>query len=253
MNNMEKRPMKKQKRKVRKGFVVIVFLFLLALLAVLCLTVFFSVSNISVKNAQLTRYTKDQIIKASEIDVGENVITISSSEAEENIKKELPYIGEAEINKKLSGEIEIIVKATEEKYCIRSGDKYYLADKNFKILKEHKKAKESLINISGATLENKKIGEILSIKNAEKEETLEKILKKATDNGIKIDNINLKSLSSIKFQLNSKYEIDFGSVNAIDEKLDSLFKTIKEHIKIDSKTRGKFIISGEDWIFNPDN
>ncbi len=250
---MEKKPVKKQKRKVRKGFIAIVLFFMVALLVVLALTTLFPIKKISVINSSKTRYSDKEIIKASEIHPGENLITFSNEEAEENIKKELPYIGKASISKKLNGTIEINVQKTTEKYCIKQGKKYIITNENYKVLKIEKKKQNDLINIEGATLKNADRGEVASFKSSEKAEAVENILKFANSASVKINHINAKNLSGLYFEIENKYRIKFGSVSGIEEKLAVLFKTINEHKKIDNKAKGEFIISGEDWIFNPDD
>ena len=85
----KKNNIKKRKRRVRKSFLAIVFIFLLSLLAILSVTVLFPINKVTVESEK-TVYSSNEIIKASGISEGENLLMLSSKNTEEKIITELP-------------------------------------------------------------------------------------------------------------------------------------------------------------------
>ena len=124
MSNKKKlKPLKKKKikRRVRKGFLVAVFVLLLSAFSTLSLTVLFPINAVNVEYKSKL-YTPEEIIEASDIEIGDNIILLSEKKVEEKLCKKLPYIGKVELKKKLD-KIVIVPKNTSAKYCIKYKNK----------------------------------------------------------------------------------------------------------------------------------
>ena len=88
---------------------------LFKLLCVLCVilaltvgaTVFFRVEQVTVSGNQ--RYTQEEIIAASGIQLGDNLYSLNKVRIDQNIRTTLPYIGDLTINRALPSTIQITV------------------------------------------------------------------------------------------------------------------------------------------------
>ena len=72
-------------------------------------TVFFRVERISVSGGQ--RYTQEDIIAASGIQIGDNLYALNKVRIDRNIRTQLPYVGELSINRVLPSTI--VIQVTE--------------------------------------------------------------------------------------------------------------------------------------------
>lgn len=70
-------------------------------------TVFFRVERVTVTGGQ--RYTQEEIIAASGIELGDNLYSLNKVRIDQNIRTTLPYIGDLTINRALPSTIQITV------------------------------------------------------------------------------------------------------------------------------------------------
>ncbi len=122
------------KNKVRKALLaVILFTVLIAVGAVLSLTVFFKTQAVTVSGSGI--YSQEQIVNASAIDTGDNLFLINSDKVSQKITTQLPYIYNVKIKKELPSTVKITVTDATAAYAIENGDKtFILADDNYKVL-----------------------------------------------------------------------------------------------------------------------
>lgn len=235
MSNKKKlKPLKKKKikRRVRKGFLVAVFVLLLSAFSTLSLTVLFPINAVNVEYKSKL-YTPEEIIEASDIEIGDNIILLSEKKVEEKLCKKLPYIGKVELKKKLD-KIVIVPKNTSAKYCIKYKNKYLILDDNFKILEVIKKKNKHLTFLNGIYVSSGNLGEIAEFSNAEKFENIKSIYETVSKHGFSINEIDITSQANIEIIINSKFRVLFGTKENIDQKLAFLVKTIN---KIESKNK----------------
>ncbi len=113
-------PIPKRRRKGRRGlFAVPIFLIALIAGTVLCCTVFFKVETVTVRGN--TRYTPTQIITASGIEIGDNLLRLKKSKAITGIEDNLCYAETVTVQKRLPNEIIINVGEPVRTAIISSG------------------------------------------------------------------------------------------------------------------------------------
>ena len=124
---------RRRKKRLREAvliFSILVFVFVIALL---CMSVFLKVSTIVVET-ESGRYSAEQVAAASEIKVGESLMRINKSAASARIRKNLPYIGTAEIKITLPDTVTIHVEYAQPKMCVNMAGGYALLDLDGKVL-----------------------------------------------------------------------------------------------------------------------
>ncbi len=163
----------KRKKAIRIAIVAVGFLLIAGIIIspVLILTLF-KVKSFTVEGAGI--YTNEQIITASGIVMGENLVFADLEEAAESIEKLLPYTDEVKITKKLPDKIIIRCSSTERAYAIGMANGLYaVTDSNLKVLEIVGKQPAGVALIVGAIPYNADVGEIASfdvIQEGEKED-----------------------------------------------------------------------------------
>lgn len=126
---------KRKRRKRRRVFLFCVSaILLIALLAGLTYG-FITVFKVTAYQVDGTaRYTPEQVFEASGLELGKNLFFSSIGEAEEQLEVMLPYIGSAEIKRKLPGTFLCAITETQAAVYTPDGEGFMLIDKNGKIL-----------------------------------------------------------------------------------------------------------------------
>lgn len=212
-------------------------LILAVVLYVLITFVLFKVNKINVISATgnaavSSYYTDDEIIEASDVDLGVGLFQLSLSKISEKITTELPYIGKAEVKRKLMSTLEITVTDTSAAYGIESNGKFIVLDEKFKVLGVESflpQGASKLVGVEFNTLENGKIAEfsdstdsirLLTLVNACKEGGLTNITK-----------YDIENVANVKIVINSRITVTFGTLTDIDEKVFITDVTLDRELK----------------------
>ena len=96
---------------------ILVVLFAVAIGVTLCMTVFFNIQTIQVQGE--TRYETEEIIRASGLAKGKNLLLADIKGGEEDLTVKLPYIGSAHIVRKLPATVIIEVEENTPAYAVQ--------------------------------------------------------------------------------------------------------------------------------------
>ncbi len=207
----------------------------IAILIVICVGVslkyFFKIDEITVEGK--TRYNNDDIIAASMIKKGDNLIMCDTSLGEDKIQKKFSYIEEVDIEKKPFNKINIKVTEAKPTYVVENNGKYLVLGKSGKIIEiNSKNAYKDIPEILGAKLKNVK----LSSKIQYNDKNLPKYLDKLVDNigkykitGVKT--IDISDMYAVKLIKNSGFTIIIGNFENIEYKLETAARIISDNVR----------------------
>ena len=231
--NIRKKQVKNKSRRNRNGSNILIYAFLtitlISLMVVLSLTVFFKASEITVVGAG-ERYSKEDIISAAGLNIGDNLFLADSDLVENNFEEKLAYIEKAELSKKFPSTFKITVKETKPDRIYNIGNNMYALCKGEKVLeitdeyfcdyayydipvKEVKLGKKIVID--------KEISETYN-------ELIDAINKSKMDN---ITVISFKNKVDIKLVYNNQLVLKLGTTENIKDKLITAMKVI-ERVKV---------------------
>lgn len=217
----------KRNRKILAG--VIAFVVVAVVAAALSMTVLFNITSIKVKQAGKF-YSEQEIISASGLDNGDNMIRTNFKTASKRIETMLPYVLEARIDKSLSGAVTITIKDDKASMIFSVKNGYAIADADGKVLEIFAKEPENsklMVLKTGQEL-TAKPGEYIGFKDENEQslyETICEALKKAKLYN-KTTGIDISSPANIKIEYQHRLRIKIGDISDIDTKLTAAVKTI---------------------------
>ena len=125
-------------------------------------------------------------------------------------------------------------------------NKFYVCDKNYKVLEVQKKQNKKLALIVGADIKKTEVGEKISFSESTKQETINTILSALKEKSVKINSLDVTELMDIKFRVEGRFDVELGSMAHFDGKIAQLAEMIKSAEK---DTKGTVKLSD----FTPEN
>ena len=222
-----------RQRRIRKRRLKILFcliiIFLLALSVILCLTVFFPIEKIIVKGSKT--YKAEQIIKASDIEIGDNLFVTSKGDALKKLKAELPYVEDIEFERELSGKLTITVKDAVPYACYYSDGMYYTVSKLGYVLEALEEKPDSLFEIRASGIKCS-LGKAVTFTSEKTEDLIYEIGGYAEDYGLSLDYIDVTDELAITAKAENRFIVNFGTSNFLSNKFAHLSSMIKNILQI---------------------
>lgn len=211
---------KRRRKKIRVAVLLCsVFVLIIAVLAILSVTVFFPISSISV--SENTLYDNSEIIEASQIKIGDKLFGISEKRVRNSVTVNLPYIKNIELKRNLFDNVEIIVEETNDAFCYKYENRYYTADIDNKILAVFDEKPQGITELLIGETKPLNIGYVLDIgeENLELVHNMYNILNRSN---IKITSLNISDLGAITAVVEDRFAVNFGTIQDIESKTEHL-------------------------------
>ena len=249
---------KKQRRRKQILTYIALALGVIMIAGILSLTVFFQINEITVKGD--SPYTEEQIIGASGISLGENIIRCGADKVSDNLSKSLPYISSATVERSASGKVVINIRKAVPAWSFLNGEQAVIIDKTGKVLEIGlpEKALEATI-VQGATITYAVPGEEI-ILGEDVSLSFVKQLGTAFDGaGInRLTTLNLSDTDYIQALYDGRYKLIVGSTSGIDVKLALAAKVIERENEIDPNQHATLDLTVDNKVYfrpeeNPDD
>ncbi len=244
-NSRQNQQVHRKKRRRKKNmslYYLTVFVVVSSALVVLSMTVFFKIDNIKVSGSSV--YSKEQVIAASGIKKGENLIRADIDSAKDNILKTLVMVDDVKIKRKFPSELTIEIVPSESAAQLKNGDEYIVISRNGKILEDKLTApKSDLQIIEGYDPVSVKPNTIVKSKDDKKDTILKEFLTEIEKLDFKgIDSIDISDRLNIKFKYQNRIDVELGSSQDLEYKINFVYLTIKE--KVTDEFKGKIVMRG---------
>lgn len=165
----KKRDQRTPARPLARRTLVLKLLTTVAVVAALTLglTIFFKIQLIQVSGN--SKYSAQEIIDASGIEAGENLLTFGKSKAIGRILAQLPYVGDVQMGIKLPNTVNIDIVELKASYVLQDGEgKWWVSDPTGELLEEvDEKTAEQYPKIKGLVLDQPASGTKLAFKDDE--------------------------------------------------------------------------------------
>lgn len=224
----------------------------LVVFAILSTTVFFNIESADIIGSSI--YSADEIIAASGIKGGDNMVRKNMGKAEKAITSELIYIEEAQISRKLPSSIEILVVPCIETASLQTEDGYLIVSETGKILRaDAEPAEDTLIFIGAEPAEDMHIGMTFASADEDKTEVIYELLEKSGSGfASKITSFDVTDRLNITCLYEDRITIEINSVADIDYKFRLAEEILDTKISPDAEGRLKLLENGAQFLSNED-
>ena len=224
---------------VRSSLYAPLALILIAAAAIVFLSLFFRVSIIQVKND--TVYTDEEIMAASGIEKGVNLLFINNFSAVSSIYATMPYVESVSLKRAMPNRIILEVTGSEAAACVSFGDDYWLINASGKLLEKiDARAARSFIRVEGMEPLQPVAGEIMTVseENTGKDVFLYELLGQFRLRNIvkKIDWVDLSDLNDPRFSYDGRYTVFLSSTTDLSRRLSLIESAIGQLAEGDAGT-----------------
>ena len=220
---------KMRRKKIRKRRLTFFLIFLLvAGIGVFCLllkTKLFPIKSVAVKGSEI--YSSRQIVKASGINNRTPILSISESKLKKTLQKKLPYVDDVKIKIDFPEKVTITVSDAKEYYAFKSEDGYFSASKNLNVLNLYGEKPEGEVEVSANELKLD-VGQPVEFGDDAKREIFELIIKNISENGIKLNSLDITDSVHLKITVEDRFEVNLGSRDNLEEKIKHLSAMISK-------------------------
>lgn len=229
---------KTRKRNKNRKIVFLLSFFLVAVLLLggLSLTVLFKTKNVKISGS--TMYTSEEILSATAINNEDNLFMLNEKDILKRVQKQLPFIEELTISRKLPDTA--IIKVKDVKFVIRFSNETQsvLSDTSYRIVPEFGEDNSENLTVI-ANWETDKNGEYV-ILSEEDSLYIENILSVIKNNSIKISTLDISDSENIKMIAEERFEVNFGNKYDFSGKFSQLIAMINN---IESEKTGRIDLS----------
>ena len=235
---------KKRNKKLRAVLTVVIVMALAGLCALIyCVAYGAPINKINVSGKSI--YTSEQIIDASGIRTGDNMLRIRKSEVSRAVCEELPYISGVKVEFKLPDTLLLKVTQAQEKYLIVGKGGYLCLDENGKVLSlKKKKTKEGQYRLEGFEQQTAREGDIYKPEgdNVNRYDVAKQIIAQLEKNDLKQANLlQMGDMNKVLVQFDGRINIYLNGndyvkdSNDLEEKIALVAGVIKNEISQNSK------------------
>lgn len=214
--------------------------FFLLAAVILVLVLFFNINTITVSGDDV--YSDTDIIEASDVKIGDNLIFVSSKKINRKITETLPYAGSVKIKRRLPASLEIIVTKTEAKYAVMADGAYMLLDGSGKVLEKGLSfVGENITLASLGKVTAADTGKTIALENEQVFEKLIKLENACKETGITgITSVNITEIYDIKLVYQGRITLILGDTDGanLTHKLSLAREAIKTQDAENNTYRG---------------
>lgn len=216
--NKSRSPNRARRKRNMSLYYGTVLLIAAIIFAILSVTVFFNVETVYVSGSSV--YPAEDIIAASGICGGDNMIRKNMGKAAENVTKQLIYIETAEVKRKLPTSAEIRVTPCVETACLQQEDGFLIVSKSGKILRRTEEPLANMLVFYGAApAEDMEPGMKFASEDENRTKVIYELLEKSEDGFVsKITSFNVADRLNISCVYDDRITIELGVVSDIDYK-----------------------------------
>lgn len=200
-------------------------------LLVLSMTVLFNITAINIGKSS-AKYTADQIVMASGLNLGDNMVRTNFLKVEERIEQSLPYVKDAVITKSASGKVTINITDAKATMIVKTAQGYAITDVDGKVLEIVKEIPENsvltVLNIKGSV--TAAVSEIIVIGDSDEQAIYNELKTVLTSEGLfnGITEIDLTQKASIKLIYQNRLRLLLGTSDNLEEKIKSGAQVIEK-------------------------
>jgi len=202
---------------------------LIVAVILVCAVIFFKVTDIQVTGSKL--YTREQILGASGVALGDSLISIQRSEVAARLTVLLPYIDEVHVNRILPGTVTIQVTESDAAFAVGASDgTVWLINASGKLLEQADMGAADYPKLTGVTAQAPEAGVQINTAQTENLTVALQLLEllETTELAPQITEIDVEKTYDIVVWYGDQYEIHLGGSDELDYKLRYLLSILDQ-------------------------
>lgn len=244
MNDVEKTLIERQnsgkrirrRKRMMNVYAFTVIIIVLTIGVTMCFTFLFNIDKIIV-SGESEDYTSLQIVEASEINAGDNMLRLDARKAEQNILDKLTYVETAEVGRDFPSTLKITVTRCIPGFNIRYDGGVLLVSRKGKILSDGEVYTdiENIPIINGYMPSEKSVGKMAQSESSDKDAAFAQILKRFENgDGKNISSVDITNEYDIVVTYRNGMIFRMGNWSNMSYKLD-----LAESVMNDESIKGK--------------
>lgn len=205
---------------------------------VLSMVIFFRVRHLEVEGSSY--YTPEEILEASGVAEGDNLLTLPRGQIAGNVMAALPYVRSVQVARQLPDTLVIHVTEFDATYCVRDeAGGWYLMTAGGKATEQlTEQSAKAHIQLTGLTIKTPTLGETVSVSaEAGKESAAslqlaaaKKLLEELENAELtkEITSVNVPSSYNLSVQYGDRFLVELGGSDQLDYKLEFLKIVVAE-------------------------
>ena len=208
-----------------------IMFFLVIVAVIFVMSIFFRVSDIQVRGN--SHYTDEEIIRAIDIEEGDNLFFFDRFAALSRVFAKLPYIDEVTVERSLPNRVIITVSESRALAYIVLGEEKWTIDHNCKVLgKANDDELSGLIPILGISPGTLMIGETLQTADGDERivEYIAEVLEQLEGRGLYtgVGRVDFTDPEHVEFTLDGKYVVRIGGASNVDYKFGMVISVLSQ-------------------------
>ena len=210
-----------QRRYGRSGVLARIFVMLLVVaIFSFCAAIFFKITDIVVEGNNL--YTDEEVVEASGLALGDNLLAVSRGTVAGRIQASLPYVEDVQVGRALPGTVTVTVRESDAVYAVYAANgTVWLMNSSGKLLEQASPGASSYPWLVGVTVQTPQAGDQAVCAETEALDAALTVIQllEATDYLPKIVEIDVTKPYDIILRYESLYEIHLGGVDQMEYKM----------------------------------
>lgn len=213
-----------------------IMFFLVVAATIFVMSVFFRITNIQVEGN--SHYSDEEIIRAIDIEEGDNLFFFDRFSALSRVFAKLPYIEEVSVERSLPNKVIITVTESQALAYLALGDEMWTIDHSCKVLgKANEEELSGLIAVEGVDPGTLLIGEPLRTRDGDTEmvDYLAQVLDQMEGRGLytQVDSIDFSDKNDVSFSYGEKYTVRLGGPSKTEYKFGMLVSVMSQLLEGD--------------------
>jgi len=242
---------RKRKRRRRGVLYAPIAVVLVAITVFFGISVFFRVTEINVSGQE--RYTADQILSASQITEGDNLLLLDPKEAAKNIMSRLPYVSDVVVEKLIPDKVAIAVTESRPVAAIQVGAQWWLLDQKGRALEQAGSGDlAGKVRVEGLSPQSVAAGQAIPVepKDASKRDALRQLLQALDREDMvrECEWVDVSNIAALTMRYGGRFTVVLGKADDVDKNIARLKGVIaqleegdKGRIDLTSDAEARFI------------
>ena len=231
IDNNKTRKRQRRRRKNMTGYYILVGFLTLIIGVSLSVTFLFNIKEIVVSGS--SQYDNVDIIKASDISTGDNLIRLNTTLARDKILSNMLYIDDVVISKKFPDKLEMKLYPSKEMAYVQYKSGYIIISEKWRILEDVEKSDEkNLLRINGFNPVSGEPKTTMKSDDIDKEEILHNILECISELEITdITSIDIDDKYDIRLNYSGRINILIGNSKDVEYKLKYAYHILTNELR----------------------